>query len=517
MKDLSKSIVRLAIVEKSYDTDSPWQVEFKNNLFGTGFVIADHIVVTCAHVAFDKHSVTGSLSNSDEVFEFKVLFAVPTWDIAFITTENSHFWSQAQPLKLGAMPRQQEKIQVVGFPHGSENLRRTEGIISSFQYEALTYSLKQGLLMQIDASVNGGNSGGPIILADDTEISVVGMACQHRVGVQNEQPQSFALAVNQIEKALYKYKHNKSDVVPGLALDEQRLQHAATRKYLGLPENIKGVRVTEISKYASYYPQLQVGDVIVAIDGIALSNTGKIATEFCDVLDYEYLVSMKDVGECATVTIWRNNKLLEETITLQEDSYSASTPAPRLPNEQPTFYIYNGIVFCTFAFIQGDQIHTTALLNYYQKFRSAEMLDMVYIKTILTCTVLNGLKIEDNELHVDTVNGHKIRHMWDLIDAFAEQVADYSIIATDGTLIVLPAMSVEDETSLKEQYGLVDFCSKDLRSKDRGMYFSRFPQKLRAIFDAEVVPAAAAVSVLEDRSDATSEPSDLGRQVFSPS
>lgn len=95
------------------------------------------------------------LQNSkDETFVANVVFINPDADIAFLRTEKPY--QHHQGFKLTNAERGQ-KIRVIGFPYGMP-FSITEGVVS-----ANNQLLDGKTVLQIDAAVNPGNSGGPIL------------------------------------------------------------------------------------------------------------------------------------------------------------------------------------------------------------------------------------------------------------------------------------------------------------------------------------------------------------------
>lgn len=474
MKNINNSIIRFSVTDKQYNTNTPYRVDLISGVTGTGFVI-NNLIVTCAHIAYDKHSLRGRLASSDEHYAFEIVYSVPQLDIAFLTTNNKKFWDQVESLVLGDMPKQLDKIRVVGFPLGSENLRSTEGIVSSFQYDSLVYSSAKALLMQIDANSNGGNSGGPVLSADD---SVVGMICQSLTGTDIT-PQSFALAGNQVINAFNKYFFDKSSIIPALPIKFQLLQDKTTREHLGLSDSMRGVRITSIAKCSSLYPNLQVGDVILKVDGHQLSNAGKITTEFSAQIDFEYLIGgVKDLGDEVVLTIIRNGEQMEVVHVLDDSVNSVKIPHLLLNSQEPTYIIYNGLLFSSFSVKPGYSISSEYLLKHFNTYRSEERFEVVYFQQKLPLGLNNELDNSAGRVIVE-VNGKPIINMWDMLDALNMAVERHSIITEDGKLIVTPKMTKDIEDELKERYQLTSLCSRDLKPENHELYFSCFPQKLR--------------------------------------
>lgn len=132
---------------------------------GSGFYVTPHIIVTANHVVDDSDSFT--LHKKDMVsFKGKIIAQDKDSDIAFIKTDVA-----GEPLDLNANdPKVGEDVYALGHPF--ENLFSvTKGIVSN------DLAVKEGMpltkVLQIDASVNSGNSGGPIINDKGEALGVV--------------------------------------------------------------------------------------------------------------------------------------------------------------------------------------------------------------------------------------------------------------------------------------------------------------------------------------------------------
>ena len=124
---------------------------------GTGFIVHDSgLVITNKHVIEGNSQVNIKLATGGN-YQGSVLSAHPTLDLAYIEIDSGATFS---PLALGDSDttRVGDNVVAIGFPLGSELGREpsvTRGIVSAKRVDL-------GFL-QIDASLNPGNSGGPLL------------------------------------------------------------------------------------------------------------------------------------------------------------------------------------------------------------------------------------------------------------------------------------------------------------------------------------------------------------------
>lgn len=126
---------------------------------GTGFFIKDDLVLTCYHVVkyavkieiifkqyIAKNAVIKMLNRDDDIAIIQIL------DIGDIKKDIKFFeWEFINNIS------KLEEVFAVGYPLSSRTIKTSKGIISGFQDS----------LFQIDASLNPGNSGGPLLYIDN--------------------------------------------------------------------------------------------------------------------------------------------------------------------------------------------------------------------------------------------------------------------------------------------------------------------------------------------------------------
>jgi len=175
---------------------------------GTGFVIAsdgdNHLILTNRHVLTDptdcrvffrsREDVQGTLAGLPKDSEV---------DLALVLVETKHL-EPLGPVARFASVKPGEAVVAVGHPMGLD-FTITEGIISA---------KRDGMLLQTDAAVNRGNSGGPLV---NQEGEIVGV---NTVVVKPEEGQSLAFAFRAdfvFERGQWNYDQDVSDLISRIA------------------------------------------------------------------------------------------------------------------------------------------------------------------------------------------------------------------------------------------------------------------------------------------------------------
>lgn len=479
---MKKSVIRLEITTQEYDQE-PWIASTTGGI-GTGFVLKDRIIATCAHVAYGAKHITGSFSDDPEIYNFKVVYACPSWDIVLLTTDNEDFWSKVTPLELGPMPMQEDKIKALGFPNSCDNVKTTKGTVASIQYDTSRYSNNGFLSMHIDVEINPGNSGGPIL---NNAEQVVGMACQNSKGEDMQKAQSYALPVLLIQKTLQNYQLASGLVatVPDLDFSWTPLKNKFQRINLGLADGQQGIMITEVNENLPYTSQLRSGDIIIAVDGKPIFSDGKYLTDFGVRVSWHLIPNLKNIGDNIEFKLLRGGREIQEVIKLEADKRMPKYFKFILPHEEPTFFNYNGCIFSPMQANPNEEFSSITMINYMRKYRTPELLEAIYISQILPSEWANGLENKEVDV-IDSVNGVKISHMWDLIDSLSLDKLGHEVKTKQGNKFYIPRMTEEYKAILIERYNLPErFCSADLDPERRAQYFiNNFSPSLLAKYHA---------------------------------
>lgn len=193
-----------------------------------------------------------------------------------------------------------EFSMAIGNPLGMQS-SVTSGIISALNREVTDSDGKTFNLIQTDAAINSGNSGGALVNSQGQLIGVNTL----KVSATGVEGMGFAIPINSakpIYEQLIQYNKVKRPYIgiAGRDLDET----TAKRNNL-----VVGIYVASVDEYsAAEKAGIKAGDVIIKADGQSI----KTMTELNNIKNTH------SIGDTMTVTVNRNGQEKELTLTLQE-------------------------------------------------------------------------------------------------------------------------------------------------------------------------------------------------------
>jgi serine protease Do len=242
---------------------------------GSGFIVnQDGLIVTNNHVVKNADHITVTLDDGKTV-PAKVVGTDPRTDIALLKIDVGH---PLPYLQMGDSDKAEpgEWVIAIGNPFGlSETV--TAGIVS-----ALGRNIGDGpydKFIQVDAPINEGNSGGPLLTQDG---KVIGMNTAILSPTGGSVGIGFAIPSNMIRKItsdLQKYGH----VTRGyLGVEAQEVSDAMSVA-LNLPQKGGALIASVMANTPADHAGLKPGDVITAVNGNPIKNPGDLATQIADV------------------------------------------------------------------------------------------------------------------------------------------------------------------------------------------------------------------------------------------
>jgi S1-C subfamily serine protease len=234
---------------------------------GSGVIInSGGLVLTNEHVVHDPGTLSVVLSTGEQRPAVLVSDDAPFTDLAVLQIPQGGL----QPLAFGDSNNLQvgQTVIAIGSALYEYGNSVTEGIVSGLQRRFLRQGIYEEDLIQTDAAVNTGNSGGPLITLDGRMVGLVSSVVR-RVGdvdAENVTGISFAISSRTIAPIVDSITRTGSFPRPDFGIDQVDLD-PPTAAQLGAPVS-QGAYVQAVTAGSPAADAgIQEGDIIVALGG----------------------------------------------------------------------------------------------------------------------------------------------------------------------------------------------------------------------------------------------------------
>ena len=277
---------------------------------GSGVIISsDGYILTCAHVVDGASTTTVTIGDKD--YTATLVGEDTTSDIAVIKIDADGLTpatvGNSDSLKVG------QSVMAVGNPLGELGGTVTGGMISALNRSVTiqgSSSVNTMSLIQMDASVSPGNSGGGLFNMNGELVGIVNA----KSSSSDAEGLGFAIPINDAIKVAQELLENGYVTGrPYLGITYLAVTDAQTASQLGV--NAYGVYVVEVVKGGpAEKAGLQAGDRIVSVDGTEIASKDDLGT----------LMQKHAAGDTLSITIARDGQMQTVNVTLGEKTASNS-------------------------------------------------------------------------------------------------------------------------------------------------------------------------------------------------
>ena len=271
---------------------------------GTGFIVDPNgLIITNKHVVSDLEAQYRVITADDQTYEVQNIYRDPSNDLAILKING-----QGLPtIELGDSSnlRVGQFALAIGTALGEFRHTITTGIISGLGRGIIAGSPFAGYIEQLDnviqtdAAINAGNSGGPLLNSAGQVIGVnVAIA-------QNAQNIGFAIPINTVKAVLDNFRQTGEFSRPFLGIRYSDI----TKEAAILNEIPEGAYVVEvISGSSAAEADIRAGDIITEIDNQKVKENDNSVAE---------IINKKRIGETIAIKIWRNGETKQLEIQLK--------------------------------------------------------------------------------------------------------------------------------------------------------------------------------------------------------
>ena len=277
---------------------------------GSGVIISsDGYILTCAHVVDGASNITVTINDKD--YTATLVGEDTTSDIAVIKIDADGLTpatvGDSDGLKVG------QSVMAVGNPLGELGGTVTGGMISALNRSVTiqsTNSTNTMSLIQMDASVSPGNSGGGLFNMNGELVGIVNA----KSSSSDAEGLGFAIPINDAIKVAQELLENGYVTGrPYLGITYLAVTDAQTAQQLGV--NAYGVYIVDVTKGGpADQAGLKAGDRIVSVDGSEIAAKDDLGT----------LMQNHSAGDTLSITVARDGQMQTVNVTLGEKTASNS-------------------------------------------------------------------------------------------------------------------------------------------------------------------------------------------------
>lgn len=446
----SKVVVKIQVVRNPPSYHQPWQNLGKRSANGSGFIIKGQRILTNAHVVSNAMFIHVRRAGKTEKFPAEVEFFDHASDLALLKVADPQFFSGSLPIEIGTLADVRDKVAVYGFPDGGDKLSITEGVVSRIEHINYSYSGAFLLACQIDASINSGNSGGPVVLDD----RVVGVAFQG-MGY-NYDNIGYIIPAPVILQFLKDSEDGRIDGIPDLGLTMQKVESPFLREFYALDPDENGALINKVLPGSPATSILQSEDILLEIEGQDIAYDGTVEFREGQRTYFGYILQNKQLNETVRFVIKRAGVRMEVEVPLTK-AMGFARLVPQLHEEKPKYYIFGGLIFqpltenYLYEFGGGQgwaQSAPVELLNYYLN-KELDVLgrEIVILSEVLADKINVGYhELGENVVH--RVNGRHVKNFSQFVKLLETGESEFILLeVSQGTKILLRRRIMEGSTA----------------------------------------------------------------------
>ena len=336
---IKDSIVKIYTVADMPDYHNPWSTLGAYRGTGSGCVIDGKRILTNAHVVANETFVQVRKHGDAKRHNAAVEQISHDADLAILTVEDPAFFDDVPSLKFGELPETQDEVEVYGFPLGGDSLSITKGILSRLEHTFYVHSSHFLFAGQLDAAINPGNSGGPVI----SNGKIVGVVMQGLKG--DAENIGYMVPISVIDHFFTDLKDGRHDGFPSLGISIQTMENPDMKRKYGLNDEQTGILVNRIYPGSPAEGILQRGDILLSVEGHPIADDGTVEFRPKERTSAMYFIDRHQIGEQASVEIFRESKVVTMTLTLSKTRSAYTVVPPEQYEEIPRYFIYGGVVF----------------------------------------------------------------------------------------------------------------------------------------------------------------------------
>ena len=440
--DLHQCIAEVLVTSQRFDAHIPWKLNRPETKAGYAVVIANGRLITTEDMV--RNAVLVEIRRPGDATRIKatVVEADPRVNAALLAAPTDGFvpaeWSET--VTTGS------KIQLAQFDEAGQR-QNGEGRITGISVSSLPSASYSILTFQALTDLKLDRVGAPAFHKG----GLVGLVMQYDDASQTREVLPAAILKRFVDDV--NHRRYQGSAVGGLMWAP--LIEPAKRKYLGLPDDSKGVLVLRALPGSSVAGIIKPGDVILNWDGRDIDSQGYYDDpDFGRILLVHQISGRRHPGDTITITLWRNHKSEAVQVKLDAFNDSRSLVPLNIEGERAEYLVEGGFLIrelsADYLLAYGTQWMVRAnprLVNLY--LTRAQAPEKPGDRIVILCAVLpDPINVTYQEIRDEViikVNGQPVSNLKDVF-AIRDRDGGITRVTTQTTSVDL----VLDKASLAE-------------------------------------------------------------------
>ena len=291
-------------------TTNYWGYQTTAAASGSGFILtADGYILTNYHVIENSNSVKVTMYDGTS-YDATIVGYDESNDIAVLKIDATGL----APVVLGDSDELNvgDSVVAIGNPLGELTFSLTAGMVSALNREVTFSNGLRMSLIQTDAAINSGNSGGALFNMYGEVVGITNAkygSSSSSSGTASIDNIGFAIPIDDVRSIVESIIENGYIVKPYVGVSVTNV--SSESQQLGLPQ---GAAVAEVvADSPAEQSGLQVNDIITAVNGTAITGS----------TDLVNTVKGAAIGDELTLSVYRQGKEMELTLTVGEKTQDA--------------------------------------------------------------------------------------------------------------------------------------------------------------------------------------------------
>ena len=330
------SVVKVLATQRMPSPFRPWANGTPNEVMGSGAVIEGKRIITNAHLVLYAGDVSVQSDRGGDKFDAVVELIAPDMDLAVLSLKDAKFFDKHPALPRNKnLPKATDSVAVYGYPIGGNGQAVTKGVVSRIDYGSY-YGQAHGLIVQVSAAINRGNSGGPALVGD----KMIGIVFSRLTEGQNI---GYLIPTEEIDWFM---ENAKGGRFKGKPIDTsgalyQRCENVTLRRYLKLADGVRGILVHPPQHPRADCP-FEEYDVLTRIGTFDVDNEGMVQHPAGLRLAFDSVLAgaAKDGG--APITVIRGGRRIETKLPVSAEDRRLIRG---WGGNKPSYFIHGPLVF----------------------------------------------------------------------------------------------------------------------------------------------------------------------------